>query len=97
MIARLETPDARRPPRRRPLACLHQARLTRLTGFGVIGKAMGGLHSLTGEPGRVQVRRGVSTSDTLLCCTAPRHADGAAAPHCPWWPERAWPRGAGMH
>ncbi|WP_295540497.1 CaiB/BaiF CoA-transferase family protein [uncultured Pseudacidovorax sp.] len=34
-------------------------------GFGVIGEAMGGLRHLTGEPGRVPVRVGVSLGDTL--------------------------------
>jgi formyl-CoA transferase len=34
-------------------------------GFGVIGEAMGGLRHLTGEPGRVPVRAGVSIGDTL--------------------------------
>ena len=34
-------------------------------GFGVIGEAMGGLRHLTGEPGRVPVRVGVSIGDTL--------------------------------
>jgi formyl-CoA transferase len=34
-------------------------------GFGVIGEAMGGLRHLTGEPGRVPVRSGVSLGDTL--------------------------------
>jgi formyl-CoA transferase len=34
-------------------------------GFGVIGEAMGGLRNLTGEPGRVPVRVGVSIGDTL--------------------------------
>ncbi len=34
-------------------------------GFGVIGEAMGGLRQLTGEPGRVPVRCGVSIGDTL--------------------------------
>jgi len=34
-------------------------------GFGVIGEAMGGLRHLTGEPGRVPVRCGVSIGDTL--------------------------------
>lgn len=34
-------------------------------GFGVIGEAMGGLRHLTGEPGRVPVRTGVSIGDTL--------------------------------
>jgi succinyl-CoA---D-citramalate CoA-transferase len=36
-----------------------------LPGFGVIGEAMGGLRHLTGEPGRVPVRVGVSMGDTL--------------------------------
>ncbi len=34
-------------------------------GFGVIGEAMGGLRHLTGEPGRVPVRCGISLGDTL--------------------------------
>ena len=34
-------------------------------GFGVIGEAMGGLRHLSGEPGRVPVRVGVSIGDTL--------------------------------
>jgi formyl-CoA transferase len=34
-------------------------------GFGVIGEAMGGLRHLTGEPGRVPVRCGISIGDTL--------------------------------
>ena len=34
-------------------------------GFGVIAEAMGGLRHLTGEPGRVPVRLGVSIGDTL--------------------------------
>jgi crotonobetainyl-CoA:carnitine CoA-transferase CaiB-like acyl-CoA transferase len=34
-------------------------------GFGVIGEAMGGLRHLTGEPGRVPVRAGISLGDTL--------------------------------
>jgi succinyl-CoA---D-citramalate CoA-transferase len=34
-------------------------------GFGVIGESMGGLRYLTGEPGRVPVRVGVSIGDTL--------------------------------
>ncbi len=34
-------------------------------GFGVIGEAMGGMRYLTGEPGRVPVRAGVSIGDTL--------------------------------
>ena len=34
-------------------------------GFGAIGEAMGGLRHLTGEPGRVPVRCGVSIGDTL--------------------------------
>jgi formyl-CoA transferase len=36
-----------------------------LPGFGVIGEAMGGLRHLTGEPGRLPVRCGVSIGDTL--------------------------------
>ena len=36
-----------------------------LPGFGVIGEAMGGLRHLTGEPGCVPVRCGVSIGDTL--------------------------------
>jgi len=36
-----------------------------LPGFGLIGEAMGGLRHLTGEPGRVPVRCGVSIGDTL--------------------------------
>jgi len=34
-------------------------------GFGVVAEAMGGLRHLTGEPGRVPVRVGVSIGDTL--------------------------------
>ncbi|HEX3096146.1 MAG TPA: CoA transferase [Usitatibacter sp.] len=34
-------------------------------GFGVIGESLGGLRYLTGEPGRVPVRVGVSIGDTL--------------------------------
>ncbi|PAT31495.1 formyl-CoA transferase [Vandammella animalimorsus] len=34
-------------------------------GFGVIGESMGGLRQLTGEPGRVPVRCGISIGDTL--------------------------------
>src|SRR5512140_1051059 len=34
-------------------------------GFGVVAEAMGGLRHLTGEPGRVPVRVGVSVGDTL--------------------------------
>jgi len=36
-----------------------------LPGFGSIGEAMGGLRHLTGEPGRVPVRCGISLGDTL--------------------------------
>ena len=36
-----------------------------LPGFGSIGEAMGGLRHLTGEPGRVPVRCGISIGDTL--------------------------------
>ncbi|MET0509596.1 MAG: CoA transferase [Burkholderiaceae bacterium] len=34
-------------------------------GFGALGEAMGGLRHLTGEPGRIPVRVGVSIGDTL--------------------------------
>ncbi len=34
-------------------------------GFGVVGEAMGGLRHLTGEPGRIPVRVGVSIGDSL--------------------------------
>ena len=34
-------------------------------GFGVIGESMGGLRYLTGEPGRLPVRVGVSIGDSL--------------------------------
>jgi crotonobetainyl-CoA:carnitine CoA-transferase CaiB-like acyl-CoA transferase len=34
-------------------------------GFGVLGEAMGGLRHLTGEPGRVPVRCGISLGDSL--------------------------------
>jgi crotonobetainyl-CoA:carnitine CoA-transferase CaiB-like acyl-CoA transferase len=34
-------------------------------GFGVLGEAMGGLRHLTGEPGRVPVRCGISIGDSL--------------------------------
>jgi formyl-CoA transferase len=34
-------------------------------GFGVVAEAMGGLRHLTGEPGRVPVRAGISIGDTL--------------------------------
>jgi formyl-CoA transferase len=36
-----------------------------LPGFGAIGEAVGGLRHLTGEPGRVPVRCGISIGDTL--------------------------------
>ena len=54
-------------------------------GFGVLGEAMGGLRHLTGEPGRVPVRVGVSIGDTLaalhgvigiLLALQHRHASG---------------------
>ncbi len=51
-------------------------------GFGVLGEAMGGIRHLTGEPGRVPVRVGVSLGDTLAALhgvigvlTALRHRD----------------------
>ena len=34
-------------------------------GFGVLGESMGGLRYITGEPGRVPVRTGISIGDTL--------------------------------
>jgi formyl-CoA transferase len=54
-------------------------------GFGVVAEAMGGLRHLTGEPGRVPVRVGVSIGDTLaslhgvigiLMALHHRHANG---------------------
>lgn len=54
-------------------------------GFGVVAEAMGGLRHLTGEPGRVPVRVGVSIGDTLaslhgvigiLLALAERHRSG---------------------
>ena len=54
-------------------------------GFGVVAEAMGGLRYLTGEPGRVPVRVGVSIGDTLaslhgvigiLMALHHRHANG---------------------
>ena len=54
-------------------------------GFGVVAEAMGGLRHLTGEPGRVPVRVGVSIGDTLaalhgvigiLMALQQRHASG---------------------
>ena len=36
-----------------------------LPGFGAIGEAMGGLRHLTGEPGQVPVRCGISIGDSL--------------------------------
>ncbi len=54
-------------------------------GFGVVGEAMGGLRHLTGEPGRVSVRCGISIGDTLaslhgvigvLAALQHRHASG---------------------
>jgi formyl-CoA transferase len=34
-------------------------------GFGVVAEAMGGLRHLTGEPGRIPVRTGISIGDTI--------------------------------
>ena len=57
-------------------------------GFGVVAEAMGGLRHLTGEPGRVPVRVGVSIGDTLaslhgvigiLMALQHRHASVSAA------------------
>jgi formyl-CoA transferase len=39
-------------------------------GFGIIAESMGGLRYLTGEPGRVPVRVGVSIGDTLAALHA---------------------------
>ncbi|MEO8075467.1 MAG: CoA transferase [Acidobacteriota bacterium] len=39
-------------------------------GFGVIGEAMGGLRHLTGEPGRIPVRVGVSIGDSIAALHA---------------------------
>jgi formyl-CoA transferase len=36
-----------------------------LPGFGVVAEAMGGLRYLTGEPGRIPIRTGVSIGDTI--------------------------------
>jgi formyl-CoA transferase len=36
-----------------------------LPGFGAIAEAMGGLRYLTGEPGRIPVRTGISIGDTI--------------------------------
>lgn len=55
-------------------------------GFGVVAEAMGGLRHLTGEPGQVPVRVGVSIGDTLAALhgvigvlLALRHRDQAGA------------------
>jgi formyl-CoA transferase len=54
-------------------------------GFGALGEAMGGLRHLTGEPGRIPVRVGISIGDTLaalhgvigvLMALPPSHAHG---------------------
>jgi len=54
-------------------------------GFGVVAEAMGGLRHLSGEPGRIPVRVGVSIGDTLaslhgvigiLMALHHRHASG---------------------
>jgi formyl-CoA transferase len=64
-------------------------------GFGVVAEAMGGLRHLTGEPGRVPVRVGVSIGDTLaslhgvigiLMALQHRHKPASARPR---------PRGVG--
>ena len=52
-----------------------------LPGFGAIGEAMGGLRHLTGEPGRVPVRCGISIGDTLAALARhDRHPDRAVPP-----------------
>ena len=59
-------------------------------GFGVVAEAMGGLRHLTGEPGRVPVRVGVSIGDTLASLhgvigilMALQHRHKTVAPNAP--------------
>ncbi|MEO7548429.1 MAG: CoA transferase, partial [Ramlibacter sp.] len=59
-------------------------------GFGVVAEAMGGLRHLTGEPGRVPVRVGVSIGDTLAALhgvigilLALQHRHASASPEAP--------------
>jgi formyl-CoA transferase len=59
-------------------------------GFGVVAEAMGGLRHLTGEPGRVPVRVGVSIGDTLASLhgvigilMALQHRHASVAPDAP--------------
>jgi formyl-CoA transferase len=59
-------------------------------GFGVVAEAMGGLRHLTGEPGRVPVRVGVSIGDTLASLhgvigvlMAMQHRHATASPEYP--------------
>lgn len=59
-------------------------------GFGVVAEAMGGLRHLTGEPGRVPVRVGVSIGDTLASLhgvigilMALQHRHASIAPDAP--------------
>ncbi len=59
-------------------------------GFGVVAEAMGGMRHLTGEPGRVPVRVGVSIGDTLAALhgvigilLALQHRHASAGPDAP--------------
>ncbi len=59
-------------------------------GFGVVAEAMGGLRHLTGEPGRLPVRAGVSIGDTLASLhgvigvlLALRHRQSTMSAACP--------------
>ncbi|RYF43299.1 MAG: CoA transferase [Comamonadaceae bacterium] len=59
-------------------------------GFGVVAEAMGGLRHLTGEPGRVPVRVGVSIGDTLAALhgvigilLALQHRHASVSPEAP--------------
>ena len=59
-------------------------------GFGVVAEAMGGMRHLTGEPGRVPVRVGVSIGDTLASLhgvigilMALHHRHNSVAPDAP--------------
>ena len=48
-------------------------------GFGVVAEAMDGLRHLSGEPGQVPVRVGVSIGDTLAALPGARHAANSDA------------------
>jgi len=64
-------------------------------GFGVVAEAMGGLRHLTGDPGRVPVRAGVSIGDTLA---ALHGVIGVliALHHCNVTRSARYPRGRGQ-